>query len=171
MKKVLSRWLLPLVLAFGIAGNAAAHGDHERHGSHDSTPVSVTFSDSFENRMGDTFLDPIHGFKISSVADFVTLKVTTIDLEHMNISIFKKNKNGDAGILAKSFSFEDFLNTSFSLDPGRYFAIFTGKISSDLAVYSGAASAAPVPEPAEWMMIMAGVAMMGFVVSRRRNDS
>ncbi|MGB7988195.1 MAG: FxDxF family PEP-CTERM protein, partial [Candidatus Methylophosphatis roskildensis] len=66
--------------------------------------------------------------------------------------------------------FADKLNETFALSPGKYSLFFTGTVSSNLAGYAGAMSAAPVPEPAEWMMILAGVAMMGVVVSRRRNN-
>lgn len=161
MKKALSHWLLPLFLVLGLVGNASAGKDH----GHGSTPP-VTFSNFFIGEKGGDF-GAVLDFKITSLANLVTLKVATIDLEDMTISVFNKKTGVSTG---KSFSFDDFLDTSFSLNPGKYFAFFTGKISSDVALYAGVATAAPVPEPAEWMMILAGVAMMGFVVSRRRNN-
>lgn len=160
MKHIVARWLLPVVLAFGLAGNAAANG-HE-HESGDG--FTQTFSKFFLNDAGQTF-GKVFDFKIDGGPSLVTLKVATFDLEDMTISIFNKK----SGIAAQTFSFDDFLNTSFSLNPGKYFAFFTGTVSSDMAGFAAAASAVPVPEPAEWMMILAGVAMMGVVVSRRRN--
>ena len=172
MKQMVSRWLLPLVLVFGLVGNAAATGDgshghghgHGSGGSPSDDGFTKTFSEFFVDDAGETF-DKFINFKIDGVSNLVTLKIASFDLSDTMISIFDKKTH----VAVYQASFDDVLNASFSLNPGKYFALFTGSVSSDLAGYAAAASAVPVPEPAEWMMILAGVAMMGFVVSRRRN--
>ena len=174
MKQVLLRWLLPFVVVFALVGNVAATGrgadgpgshGHGSGGHQSDSGFAKEFVGFFENDAGEAF-GKTFGFVIGGGVNFVTLNIGTFNLQDMTISIFNTNTS----LLAKSFSFDDMLTNTFTLDPGKYFAFFTGKISSDSpAFYAARASALAVPEPAEWMMILAGVAMMGFVVSRRRN--
>lgn len=152
MKQIVSRWLLPMVLAFGLAGTAAAN-------------ETKTFSNFFLDDAGQSF-GKLFDFKIEGVSNLITLKVASFDLSNLAISIF--DKKSDLSVYQTSFN--DKLSDTFALNPGKYSFSFTGTVSSNLAGYAGALSAAPVPEPAEWMMILAGVAMMGVVVSRRRTN-
>lgn len=172
MKRVLLSCLSPLVLIIGLSGNIMAHQSESHEKWHPHKPMSEGgllgdgVMQTFRDSAGLSFANPMD-FRIVGGSSVVSLVVTTLDLEAMTISIFNKKSGLSTGV---SFSFEDSLDTNFTLDPGKYFALFTGKISDNLATYSAAASAVPVPEPAEWMMILAGVAMMGVVVSRRRKS-
>ena len=163
MKQILSRWFLPVVLVFGLVGTAAAHGDSSDDGF--TKTFTKTFTKFFLDDAGQTF-GKMFDFKIGGVSNLITLKVASFDLSNLAISIF--DKKSDLSVYQTTFA--DKLNETFALSPGRYSLSFTGTVSSNLAGYAGAMTAAPVPEPAEWMMILAGVAMMGVVVSRRRNN-
>lgn len=59
-----------------------------------------------------------------------------------------------------------------TLAAGSYFFKVTGTSSSQVAAYSigAAATAVPVPEPETYAMLGAGLAAIGFIVSRRRRD-
>ncbi|MBK6974872.1 MAG: FxDxF family PEP-CTERM protein [Sterolibacteriaceae bacterium] len=183
MKQILSRWLLPVVLVFGLVGTAAAHGDSSDDGFTKTftktftkfflDDAGQTFGKMFDFKIGGVSMDDagqtfgkMCDFKIGGVSNLITLKVASFDLSNLAISIF--DKKSDLSVYQTTFA--DKLNETFALSPGKYSLFFTGTVSSNLAGYAGAMSAAPVPEPAEWMMILAGVAMMGVVVSRRRNN-
>jgi hypothetical protein len=54
------------------------------------------------------------------------------------------------------------------LAPGSYFADVTGAVTGPaFAIYRATFSAAPVPEPAPWVLFAAGAVVFGARVSRR----
>jgi len=55
-----------------------------------------------------------------------------------------------------------------NLADGNHFFKLTGTASGAYGVYAVALQAAPVPEPGEWAMILAGLGIIG-VMARRRN--
>ena len=59
--------------------------------------------------------------------------------------------------------------TFAGLAAGNYALIFSGVATGTLgAAYSGTLFAAPIPEPGSVLMMIAGLAAVGFVVARRR---
>lgn len=65
-----------------------------------------------------------------------------------------------------AFSFASVIK---NLTPGQVYSFeFTGSASN--ASYSFALSPSPVPEPESWMLMLSGMALMGTVVRRRRNQ-
>jgi hypothetical protein len=168
MKKLVIRLVIPILLAFGLAGGAFAGGSSGHGGSGGGLEdIDKAFAKVFVGDAGETFAKVVN-FKIDELS-LITLNIASIGLEDLSVSIFqKKSSTGvyDSGSFGSASG--SVWSDSFSLDAGKYFMIFTGSIASAAAGYVGTLSAAPVPEPAEWMMIVAGVAMMGFVVARRR---
>ena len=146
MKQILSRWFLPVVLVFGLVGTAAAHGDSSDDGF--TKTFTKTFTKFFLDDAGQTF-GKMFDFKIGGVSNLITLKVASFDLSNLAISIF--DKKSDLSVYQTTFA--DKLNETFALSPGRYSLSFTGTVSSNLAGYAGAMTAAPVPEPAECCLL------------------
>jgi len=169
MKKVLSRWLLPLVLAFGLVGNVAAteDGTHEHGSGGDQSDDGLStfyFSKNFsDGKIGKDFTREIKEFSLDSLSSFNASIFSSSGIKPFVGSIL-----GRDNVFAQSFLIGESGSFSYLLDPGTYSFLLLGTVTGKNAGYAGMISAAPVPEPAEWMMIMAGVAMMGFVVSRRR---
>ncbi len=167
MRKSFIRWISLLALAFGLAGSAYAGGSG--HGGHGGglENLESAFAKVFVGDAGESFAKVVN-FKVEDLS-LMTLNIASIGLQDLSISIFEKKSSievYDSGSFGSASG--SIWTDSFSLDAGKYFMIFTGSVASAAAAYAGALSAAPVPEPAEWMMIVAGVAMMGFVVARRR---
>lgn len=152
MKQMLSRWLLPFVLSFGVLGSAAA-----------DSGLPIALASPFVGQQGSSFQD-FATFEID-VAKLLQLDVVSLGLSNLSLAI---SNTGSKVVVQGPFSFGSSLSSPFSLDAGSYLLTFAGKVVAPAAGYVVTLTA--VPEPAEWMMILAGVAMMGFVVSRRRNN-
>lgn len=167
MKRLVMRLVIPIVLVLGVIGGAIAGGNSHGGSGGGWGDVDKAFAKVFVNDLGESFAKVVN-FKVDDLS-LMTLNIASIGLEDLSVSVFEKKTSlqvfgsGSFGSASGSIWTE-----SFNLDAGKYFLIFTGNIASAAAGYVGTLSAAPVPEPAEWMMIVAGVAMMGFVVARRR---
>lgn len=80
-------------------------------------------------------------------------------------------------VLVSSFQFITFGAGLFgSLDPAsveggkNYKLVFTGSANAATS-YGGNVTIAPVPEPATWAMMVAGIAAVGFTMRRRSNTA
>ena len=153
MKQMLSRWLLPFVLSFGVLGSAAA-----------DTGLPTALASPFVGQQGSSFQD-FATFEID-VAKLLQLDVVSIGLSNLSLAI--SDTASHLVVQGPFSSFGNSFSSPVSLDAGSYLLTFAGTVVGTAAVYGVTLTA--VPEPAEWMMILAGVAMMGFVVSRRRNN-
>lgn len=174
MRILLSRWLLPVVLAVGISAPALAGGDkggqhdgHHHHGGGDpATGISKSFGDFFvSTRKIGMEIEKSFTFTVDTQSSFSAMILSSGIDDFVGSLIGRKGNS-----FSETFNIDDG-KTTFSalIGPGKYSLVLLGTIAQAPAGYVGGFSAVPVPEPAEWMMIMAGVAMMGFVVSRRRN--
>ena len=59
--------------------------------------------------------------------------------------------------------------TTFNLTAGTYYLKFIGDASRSSS-YSGTIDIAPIPEPATWAMMVAGIAAVGVVLRRRAQN-
>ncbi len=171
MKHIFSSWLFSVVLALGISAPVLAGGGSDGHhhyggGGDPTAGITRPLHDIF-SRPGEigTVIDRSFNFTVASQSSF------SAAIASFGIDAFVGTLSGRKG---NSFSqaFDIFEgNNAFStlLAPGKYSFVLQGTVADVPAYYVGVFSTVPVPEPAEWMMIIAGVAMMGFVVSRRRN--
>lgn len=170
MKRLFSCWLFSVVLALGFSAPAFADGKGHGHGHHhgggggSTSDMPIPLGDVFLPGDDESIFEKF-SFAVGSQSSFsATIKSQGID-DFVGTLIGRKGNN-----FAQKFSFHDGMQTfSTLIGPGKYWFVLLGTWAEDSAFYAGRLSVAPVPEPAEWMMIIAGVAMMGFVVSRRRN--
>lgn len=170
MKRLFSSWLFSVVLALGVSSPAFAGGDGDGHhhggGGDPSADITKSFGKVFwSDRNIGREIDRAFNFTVGSQSSFSAM-ILSFGIDDFVGSIIGRQGNP----FSESFSIDDG-RTTFStlLGPGRYSFVLQGTVADAPAAYFGGFSAVPVPEPAEWMMIIAGVAMMGFVVSRRRN--
>ena len=169
MKHLFSCWLFSAVLALGISAPVLAGGDkggHHHGGGDPTADISKSFGGLFlsPGKIG-TEINRSFKFTVSSQSSFSAMILS------FGIDDFLGTLSGRKGTtFFESFNIDDGRTTiSALLEPGKYSFALLGTVADAPAAYFGGFSLAPVPEPAEWMMIIAGVAMMGFVVSRRRN--
>lgn len=152
MKKSLIRIVVPLMLALGLVGQVRAV---------DLVNNIDVYSKLFTNKPIGAVFDVPFDFQLSEAAtlsgDFSSI-LSSIKFKEFSIT------DSDSVVVNTSAvpSFSVFLQA------GSYKLGVEGSILSNPAGFAGLMSAVPIPEPAEWMMILAGVAMMGVVVSRRR---
>ncbi|HVP09739.1 MAG TPA: FxDxF family PEP-CTERM protein, partial [Phycisphaerae bacterium] len=59
------------------------------------------------------------------------------------------------------------IQTSGTLNAGSYLAEIKGTATGTSPSYAAAVTLAPVPEPGEWAMILAGLGMIGMIARRR----
>lgn len=168
MKRLFSCWLFSVVLALGFSAPAFAdgkgHGHQHGGGGGPTSDIRIPFGDVFGPGDIESQIERIFNFTVGSQSSF-SGKIMSSGIDDFVGTLISRKGN-----FAKSFSFDDGMETfSALIGPGKYSFVLLGTVADEPAFYAGRISIAPVPEPAEWMMIIAGVAMMGFVVSRRRN--
>lgn len=161
MKEALVKLLVPLMLAMGLVGQAKAK---------DLVDNFDVFSKAFINKQPGTAFAPSFDFELSAPAYLLGNFSSNLGVSFTRFDIVDRDFDNDSIVVSTSPS----PVFSFFLPDGNYELHVAGTILSNLAGFTGLMSAGlpnapPVPEPAEWMMIIAGVSMMGFVVSRRRN--
>jgi hypothetical protein len=61
--------------------------------------------------------------------------------------------------------------STLNLTPGDYSIRFTGTATGASGGLWSASVSAPVPEPHEWAMMLAGLGLVGFAASRKHRDS
>lgn len=165
MTKKLKLWLAALVMGVGIAAPAQAAiyniGDL-------SGPAFFFESESFASgtAINDTFQ-----FTVSAANTFVAILQSITLNPFFNISGFQLNLSGP-GLLASytpGMATPDFISSGLLLiTGGAYSANIVGTASGSLGgIYQIQMATAPIPEPSEWMMMLAGLILVGFMVKRR----
>lgn len=165
MTKKLKLWLAALVMGVGIAAPAQAAiynvGDL-------SGPDFYFNTASFASgaAIDDTYL-----FTVSAVNSFISILQSITLSPYLSVSNFMLTMSGP-GLLA-SFSpvltSPDFISTgNLMLSGGAYSAHVTGMSTGSAGgIYQIQMATAPIPEPSEWMMMLAGLILVGFMVKRR----
>jgi hypothetical protein len=128
------------------------------------TTVGATFSDTFK-------------FSLAGPSSFIAALTTVTFMPVLGISNFLLELQAPGGLSLGMFSPTAIGGVSVIQTPSLalaggidYKAIVTGKVSGAFGgSYTVAMAAAPVPEPAEWTMLLAGLLVMGFIARRRKN--
>ena len=176
-----TQFVLALALA-GSMGSAAAAAVSPGYLG-DLVGQSVSISNTLSG-LGIPIAD-IYSFDIgalTSEAIATSLKVTlksgsssTPIFDISNFAITLKDINGTFYGADNTFDSSGALNLSVTLSPsmvaapGFYQFVVTGTTAGTSGgIYAGALSAAPVPEPKAWLMLLAGLGLVGMMVERTK---
>lgn len=154
--------LKPLAVAALLATSASAFAATDL-GTLGSDPV-------FFNGSGSGFVFDTFTFTLSEMSN---LRIDVTDLKFPPTWSF-----GNFGIALLDSTFNKIGSASgndglsFSgLAAGTYALAVTGFTSGSLGgAYAGVLAAAPVPEPETYALMLAGLGIVGFIASRRRNN-
>jgi len=133
----------------------------------------------------NTTIEDIYSFDLGSLTSEaiatgvkVTLKYGSSNTPVFDISNFAitlKDINGTIYGTDNTFDSSGALNLSATLSPsmvaapGFYQFVVTGTTAGTSGgIYAGALSAAPVPEPKAWLMLLAGLGLVGMMVERTK---
>lgn len=162
MERTFSRCFASVVLIFCLAGPVVADDGREPDDA-----SFYFFSKWFNNEIGDDFSKMLT-FELQDLSSFDTL-VATQALDGLSLSFFDRTDNTPTSLLASHESASNpLVDLDFAPDPGRHAPSPTGDIVDGRAAYSMILSAVPVPEPAPWLLLLAGAAMLGMIVYRRQ---
>jgi hypothetical protein len=128
------------------------------------TTAGATFSDTFK-------------FSLAGPSSFIAALTTVTFMPVLGISNFLLELRAPSGLSLGTFSPTTLGGVSVIQTPSMalaggldYKAIVTGRVTGAFGgSYTVAMAAAPVPEPAEWTMLLAGLLVMGFIARRRKN--
>lgn len=177
-----TKWAGATALAALLVQPALADTQAVQYHNLTASAVVATPLDPGDNLFVDTFT-PEHGslsqtttFTLSSQADFNGLAGWIIDtadgqgprLVGVNIDIFDAGSNVVAsdtftGVLG-GFAHSSFLG---SLGPGTYTLVATGNAVRDASLDISLSFAAPIPEPATYGMLLAGLGVVAMLARRR----
>lgn len=164
--------LLGLMLA-GFMGSAAAVGPgYLGNLSGQSFSIGSSFSPSSVINDVYTF-DILPLASVAGTAVTVNLDIPSFSGTEFAISNFGVEfRDASNNLIASDFqtSSTDYtVEIAADLAAGSgYQFIVSGKVTGTLGgSYGGALAAAPVPEPRDWLMMLAGLGLVGFVAARR----
>ncbi len=165
MTKKLRLWLAALVMGVGIAApsQAAIYNVGDLSGP-DFYFNSATFSAGAA--ISDTYL-----FTVSAVNSFISILQQITLSPYLSIANFELTLSGP-GLLATytpTMGAPAFISTgTLMLSGGAYTASVSGTATGTTGgIYQIQMATAPIPEPSEWMMMLAGLILVGFMVKRR----
>jgi hypothetical protein len=168
--------LLGLVLA-GFMGTAAASGPGylgDLVGQNVSinntisglgTPITDVYSFDIGSTTSETIATAVkvklqYGSSSTPTYDIINFAITLLDTDGMQYAFDTFDGNGALELSAV-------LAPSMLGAPGFYQVVVTGTTAGSAGgIYAGALSATPVPEPKDWMLMLAGIGLVGMMVGR-----
>ncbi len=152
---------------FAFAGQANA--DTWDAGTLAATPSTNAFS-----HMPGSFTDYVN-FNIASLPSDLGASAVPLNLVFMGIQYVVNDLTGylydgqnGTGSQLGSMAATNTTYTFSNLAVGDYSFKFTGSAGPNGGGYMVGLSVAPVPEPSEWAMMLAGLGLVGAVAARRR---
>ena len=130
---------------------------------------------SFQSVVGASFIDffnftgPIGAVQTSGAVVSIDL-VPYANIDNLVISLYN-GSNGTGSVVATGLSgeFSQLENIAITAGNSYSYRITGNVVGAPIGYYSFTATAAPVPEPESYAMMLAGIAAVGFVVLRRRD--
>ena len=146
--------LLVVIAATGVMGSAQAQtpGNSFNLGTLTPTPVSTT-----DPIASGSFLDTFN-FAMDSTNHIVQGTTSSTNISNLTLGLYDST-----GTLLSSS-----LNLNASLTPGNYRALISGNVGTAAGGGQFTFSvAAHNPEPAEWMLMLCGLVVAGFIARRK----
>ena len=167
--------LLGLLLA-GFMGSAAAVGpSYLGNLSGQTVAIGNTFSPIINPVINDVYTFDIMpqsatvGTAVTINLDIPVFPGTEFSLANFGVAFWDSLDNvivSDVQTSVNDLTVSIFANLSSAIG---YQFVVTGNVTGTLSGgYGGVLAAAPVPEPRDWMMMLAGLGLIGMMVSRSR---
>lgn len=171
---------LPGLLLAGFMGTASAGGPGYLG---DLVGQSVSIGNTLSGQ--GTLVDDVYSFDIGSITSEVIATSVKVKLQFgsaltpvydiSNFAITLRDTDGVEYAFDNTFDVSGAMELSAVLAPsspgmpGFYEFVVSGITSgSEGGIYAGALSAAPVPEPKDWMLLLAGIGLVGLTVGRAK---
>lgn len=151
---------LALALSLGLVASAANAANYTNLDTSSLDSNGFAFSQYYNS--GDTFTDT-YQFTVSpsSFAEVALTYITNnINVTSFSISGVTTTTSGSPGTYT--------LDSVSPLSTGTYDVIVQGSALSSNSAYNVSLTLSPVPEPAESALMLSGIAMLGFIASRRK---
>ncbi len=145
--------LLAVIAATGVMGSAQAQTPGNIFNLGTLTPTVTATTDTFAS---GSFLDTFN-FTIGTTHNVFTGTTASSNVANLQFQLL------DSG---NTLLFTG-LNLSGYLTPGDYHALISGNVASPGNSGAFTFSVAATPEPAEWMMLLAGLVVVGFMARRK----
>ena len=151
--KLLKNLLVVVIAATGMMGSAQAQTQGQTFNLNTLTPTATVATDTSLASTG-SFLDRFN-FTLDATHHMVTGTTDSTNLGSLQLGLYDST-----GALISTG-----LNFHTDLAPGNYYANISGDVvaSPGKLTFSVAAN----PEPAEWMLLMCGLVMAGFIARRK----
>ena len=139
--------------------------------SHKSKPNNDSFVDKFSFTLSN---DATLSIQLGELTSFNT-KLSMLDLDLFKVGAGSTSLVFDRPAMTDSDPIEASFNTGV-LDAGSYYLRVSGDITKRFGAYSiemtalNSGTTPPVPEPSEYLMLLAGLGIVGYAV-RRKNSA
>jgi len=129
------------------------------------TPITDVYSFDIGSTTSEAIATAVkvklqYGSSSTPTYDIINFAITMLDTDGMQYAFDTFDGNGALELSAV-------LAPSMLGAPGFYQVVVTGTTAGSAGgIYAGALSAAPVPEPKDWMLMLAGIGLVGMMVGR-----
>lgn len=167
--------LVGLMLA-GFTGTAAAVGPGDLAGqdlsinntiSGPGVPITDVYSFDIGSTMSETLatagkVELQYGSSSTPTYDISNFVISVLDTNGVQYAFDDKSSDANGALELSAVLAPSILGA-----PGFYQFVVAGTTAGGAGgIYAGALSATPVPEPKDWMMILAGIGLVGMMVGR-----
>jgi hypothetical protein len=130
------------------------------------TPITDVYSFDIGSTTSETIATAVkvnlqYGSSSTPIYDIINFAITLLDTDGMQYA-FDNSFDGNGALELSAVLAPSMLGA-----PGFYQVVVTGTTARSAGgIYAGALSATPVPEPKDWMLMLAGIGLVGMMVGR-----
>jgi len=130
------------------------------------TPITDVYSFDIGSTTSETIATAVkvklqYGSSSTPTYDIINFAITLLDTGGMQYA-FDNSFDGNGALELSAVLAPSMLGA-----PGYYQVVVTGTTAGSAGgIYAGALSATPVPEPKDWMLMLAGIGLVGMMVGR-----